>query len=142
MQRVEANVGAAVEEEKKQIVETQAQVQSQVKQAVQQEASPDAKAAASAIGSEVARSAGPSATQAIGGRPESPGGSQRSAGKQRSSRGSGSSKKVVKKRIVKMMKQGKLVAEKEEILDEEGNVIRTEIRKEGLSSGSPSRSQS
>lgn len=74
-------------------------------------------------------------------RPESPGGSQRSAGK-RSSRGSGSSKKVVKKRIVKMMKQGKLVAEKEEILDEEGNVIRTEIRKEGFSSGSPARSQS
>ena len=74
-------------------------------------------------------------------RPESPGGSQRSAGRQRSSRGSGSSKKVVKKRIVKMMKQGKLVAEKEEILDEDGNVIRTEIRKEGLSSGSPSRSQ-
>jgi hypothetical protein len=75
-------------------------------------------------------------------RPASPGGSQRSAGRQRSSRGSGSSKKVVKKRIVKMMKQGKLVAEKEEILDEEGNVIRTEIRKEGLSSGSPARSQS
>jgi hypothetical protein len=74
-------------------------------------------------------------------RPESPGSSQRSAGK-RSSRGSGSSKKVVKKRIVKMMKQGKLVAEKEEILDEEGNVIRTEIRKEGFTSGSPSRSQS
>jgi|JI9StandDraft_1071089.scaffolds.fasta_scaffold98355_2 hypothetical protein len=45
------------------------------------------------------------------------------------SRGSGSqggsSKKVVRKRIVKMMKQGKLVAEKEEILDEEGKVIRT-----------------
>lgn len=73
---------------------------------------------------------------------ESPGGSQNSDGRQRSSRGSGSSKKVVKKRIVKMMKQGKLVAEKEEILDEEGNVIRTEIRKEGLSSGSPNRSQS
>jgi len=74
-------------------------------------------------------------------RPASPGGSQGSADRQRSSRGSGSSKKVVKKRIVKMMKQGKLVAEKEEILDEEGNVIRTEIRKEGLSSASPSRSQ-
>ena len=42
-----------------------------------------------------------------------------------------SNKKVVKKRIVKMMKDGKLVAEKEEILDEEGNVLRTEIRKEG-----------
>lgn len=42
-----------------------------------------------------------------------------------------SKKKVVKKRIVKMMKDGKLVAEKEEILDEEGNVLRTEIRKEG-----------
>ena len=70
-------------------------------------------------------------------RPASPGASSRSGGRQRSSRGSGSSKKVVKKRIIKMMKQGKLVAEKEEILDEEGNVIRTEIRKEGFSSESP-----
>lgn len=43
-----------------------------------------------------------------------------------------SSKKVVKKRVVKMMKDGKLVAEKEEILDEEGNIIKTQIRKEGL----------
>lgn len=42
-----------------------------------------------------------------------------------------SKKKIVKKRIVKMMKDGKVVAEKEEILDEEGNVLRTEIRKEG-----------
>jgi hypothetical protein len=75
-------------------------------------------------------------------RVESPGGSQRSSRKQGSSRGSGSSKKVVKRRIIKMMKQGKLVAEKEEILDEDGKVIRTEIRKEGLSSGSPARSQS
>jgi hypothetical protein len=44
-----------------------------------------------------------------------------------------SSKKVVKKRIVKMMKDGLLVAEKEEILDEEGNVLKTQIRREGLS---------
>jgi hypothetical protein len=29
-----------------------------------------------------------------------------------------------------MMKQGKLVAEKEEILDEDGNVIRTQLRKD------------
>lgn len=29
-----------------------------------------------------------------------------------------------------MMKQGKLVAEKEEILDEEGNVVRTQLRKD------------
>ena len=48
------------------------------------------------------------------------GGSRRSV---KSPKSKGSSKKVVKKRIVKMMKQGKLVAEKEEILDEEGNVI-------------------
>lgn len=41
-----------------------------------------------------------------------------------------SSKKIVKKRIVKMMKDGKLVAEKEEILDEEGNVLKTQIRKQ------------
>ena len=47
----------------------------------------------------------------------------------------GSSKKVVKKRIVKMMKDGELVAEKEEILDEEGNVLKTQMRREG--SGSP-----
>lgn len=89
---------------------------------------------------QVVSAAPPKTTTQAQARPESPGGSQRSADRQRSSRGSGSSKKVVKKRIVKMMKQGKLVAEKEEILDEEGNVIRTEIRKEGLSSGSPSRS--
>lgn len=44
-----------------------------------------------------------------------------------------SDKKIVKKRIVKMMKDGVLVAEKEEILDEEGNVIKTQIRKEGPS---------
>lgn len=44
-----------------------------------------------------------------------------------------SSKKVVKKRIVKMMKDGQLVAEKEEILDEEGNVLKTQIRREGAS---------
>jgi hypothetical protein len=36
----------------------------------------------------------------------------------------------VRKRIVKMMKQGKLVAEKEEILDEEGKVIKTQLRKD------------
>jgi len=44
--------------------------------------------------------------------------------------GETSSKKVVKKRIVKMMKDGKLVAEKEEILDEEGNVLRTQFKKD------------
>ena len=49
--------------------------------------------------------------------------SSRSGRSMKSPRSGGSSKKVVKKRIVKMMKQGKLVAEKEEILDEEGNVI-------------------
>lgn len=97
-----------------------------------------ATTAGGASATATAAGAGAASTQA---RPESPGASQRSADRQRSSRGSGSSKKVVKKRIVKMMKQGKLVAEKEEILDEEGNVIRTEIRKEGLSSGSPARSQ-
>lgn len=56
---------------------------------------------------------------------------QHSAERGRSSRGS-SSKKVVKKRIVKMMKEGKLVAEKEEILDEDGNVLSTHIRKDNL----------
>lgn len=56
----------------------------------------------------------------------------RSPGSRASGSGSqgGSSKKVVRKRIVKMMKQGKLVAEKEEILDEEGNVVRTQLRKD------------
>lgn len=62
------------------------------------------------------------------------GGSRRSwsPGSRASGSGSqgGSSKKVVRKRIVKMMKQGKLVAEKEEILDEEGNVVWTQLRKD------------
>jgi len=39
-----------------------------------------------------------------------------------------SSKKVTKKRIIKMMKDGKQIAEKEEILDEDGNVIKSSIR--------------
>ncbi|CAI2379529.1 unnamed protein product [Moneuplotes crassus] len=89
-----------------------------------------------------AASAGSPGTRIKQQRPESPGSSRGSRGRDRSSRGSGSSKKVVKKRIVKMMKQGKLVAEKEEILDAEGNVIRTEIRKEGFTSGSPDRASS
>lgn len=41
-----------------------------------------------------------------------------------------SSKKVVKKRVVKMMKDGQLVGEREEILDEDGNVIRAQARGE------------
>lgn len=56
--------------------------------------------------------------------------SSRSPGSRGSGSQGGSSKKVVRKRIVKMMKQGKLVAEKEEILDEEGKVIRTQLRKD------------
>ncbi|CAI2378651.1 unnamed protein product [Moneuplotes crassus] len=87
-----------------------------------------------------AASAGSPGTKVKQQRLESPGSSRRSSGRNRSSRGSGSSKKVVKKRIVKMMKQGKLVAEKEEILDAEGNVIRTEIRKQGFTSESPGKS--
>ena len=45
----------------------------------------------------------------------------------------GSNKRVVKKRIVKMMKQGELIAEKEEILDEEGNIIKTQMKKSNQS---------
>jgi Ulp1 family protease len=44
----------------------------------------------------------------------------------------GSSKKVVKKRVVKMMKDGIQVAEKEEILDEDGNIIRTIVKRDGF----------
>lgn len=125
--------------------QAQAQAQAQAPAAPREERKVEAQAQSrapvpepAATSTEAALAAAASQAQQ---RPASPGGSQGSADRQRSSRGSGSSKKVVKKRIVKMMKQGKLVAEKEEILDEEGNVIRTEIRKEGLSSGSPSRSQ-
>lgn len=55
---------------------------------------------------------------------------QRRSPSNKSGEEGGSSKKVVKKRIVKMMKDGVLIAEKEEILDEEGNVLRTQIRKD------------
>lgn len=43
-----------------------------------------------------------------------------------------SSKKVVKKRVVKMMKDNQLVALKEEILDEDGNILKTYVRKDNL----------
>lgn len=128
-----APVAVIREEEKK----VEAQAQAQVQALAQSQA--QAQAQVQAARQEVASAVQENKNKVL---QESPGGSQNSDGRQRSSRGSGSSKKVVKKRIVKMMKQGKLVAEKEEILDEEGNVIRTEIRKEGLSSGSPNRSQS
>ena len=39
-----------------------------------------------------------------------------------------SEKKVVKKRVVKMLKAGEIVAEKEEVLDKEGNVVQVNIR--------------
>ena len=143
-QRVEARGSSpdkkVVEEEKK--IETQVEREERevVKAQVVEGAAMGAGAAGveAAEAKEVEKSPKPQAKQD---RPASPGGSQRSSGRRGSSRGSGSSKKVVKKRIVKMMKQGQLVAEKVEILDEEGNVIRTEIRKEGLSTGSPARSQ-
>lgn len=60
----------------------------------------------------------------------------------RKQRSEGSSKKVVKKRIIKMMKDGKLVAEKEEILDEEGNVIKTQMRRDYRKERSPRSSAS
>jgi hypothetical protein len=145
-QRVQSNkrekTATRVEEEKKVDVRTEAKAGAESKVITGTELTQQQKETAQGKAVVAGATAGSAtAVAAAQDRGESPGGSHRSSGRRGSSKGSGSSKRVVKKRIVKMMKQGKLVAEKEEILDEEGNVIRVEIRKEGLNQSSPNRSQ-